>query len=144
MLAEITGMLANARINIVELITGLTDISIFVNFTPAGPGRDCCCGAWSSASPGARHALQTALPVRVVIASDAKRGHENQSRVVARMLGDREPLVLHLRPRIEELPLRLRLALFGPRRAQQPCARRSLCGACLQPEHPEAVPRLRP
>ncbi|MDQ3022966.1 MAG: mitochondrial fission ELM1 family protein [bacterium] len=35
--------------------------------------------------------------VRVVIASDGKRGHENQSRVLARMLGDTEPLVMHLR-----------------------------------------------
>ena len=31
-LAEITGVLANARINIVEVITGLTDISVFVDF----------------------------------------------------------------------------------------------------------------
>jgi aspartate kinase len=29
-LAEITGLLANARINIVEMITGLTDISVFI------------------------------------------------------------------------------------------------------------------
>ena len=31
-LAEVTGILANARINIVELITSLTDISVFVNY----------------------------------------------------------------------------------------------------------------
>ena len=31
-LAEITGVLANARVNIVEMITGLTDISVFVDF----------------------------------------------------------------------------------------------------------------
>lgn len=29
-LAEITGLLANARINIIEMITGLTDISVFI------------------------------------------------------------------------------------------------------------------
>lgn len=31
-LAEITGVLANARVNIVEMITGLTDISVFVDY----------------------------------------------------------------------------------------------------------------
>ncbi|MDQ3022967.1 MAG: ACT domain-containing protein [bacterium] len=31
-LAEVTGVLANARINIIEMITGLTDISVFINF----------------------------------------------------------------------------------------------------------------
>jgi mitochondrial fission protein ELM1 len=35
--------------------------------------------------------------VRVVISTDGKRGHENQSRVLARMLGDTEPLVMRLR-----------------------------------------------
>src|SRR5688572_2210523 len=35
--------------------------------------------------------------VKVVISSDGKRGHENQSRVLARMLGDTEPLVMRLR-----------------------------------------------
>jgi mitochondrial fission protein ELM1 len=35
--------------------------------------------------------------VRVVICTDGKRGHENQSRVLARMLGDTEPLVMRLR-----------------------------------------------
>lgn len=79
---------------------------------------------------------QTALPVRVVIASDAKRGHENQSRVVARLLGDAEPLVLHLRPRIEELPLRLRLALLG-REALSTLRAADIVRRCLQPERPE-------
>jgi aspartate kinase len=31
-LAEVTGVLANARINIIEMITGLTDISVFIDF----------------------------------------------------------------------------------------------------------------
>lgn len=31
-LAEVTGVLGNARINIIEMITGLTDISVFINF----------------------------------------------------------------------------------------------------------------
>jgi len=31
-LAEVTGVLANARINIIEMITGLTDISVFISF----------------------------------------------------------------------------------------------------------------
>ncbi len=31
-LAEVTGILANARINIVEVITGLTDISLFLAY----------------------------------------------------------------------------------------------------------------
>ena len=31
-LAEVTGVLANARINIIEMITGLTDISVFINY----------------------------------------------------------------------------------------------------------------
>lgn len=35
--------------------------------------------------------------VKVVIATDRKRGHENQSRVLARMLGDSEPLIMRLR-----------------------------------------------
>jgi mitochondrial fission protein ELM1 len=39
----------------------------------------------------------TRQKVRVVIATDGKRGHENQSRVLARMLGDSEPLIMRLR-----------------------------------------------
>src|SRR5438552_1110008 len=35
--------------------------------------------------------------VRVVISSDGKRGHEVQSRVLARILGDSEPLFMRLR-----------------------------------------------
>lgn len=31
-LAEVTGVLANARINIIEMITGLTDISVFIDY----------------------------------------------------------------------------------------------------------------
>ena len=55
---------------------------------------------------------------RCVIISDTKRGHENQSRVLARMLGDSDPLVMNLRPRIRngglaELSLRIRMALLG-------------------------------
>lgn len=42
------------------------------------------------------------MPARCVIISDGKRGHENQSRVVARMLGDSAPLVMHLRPQVRE------------------------------------------
>lgn len=79
---------------------------------------------------------QARFPVKVVIASDAKRGHENQSRVVARLLGDPEPLVLHLRPRIEELPLRLRLALLGRTSLSQLRAA-DIVRRSLQPERPE-------
>ena len=32
-LTEITGVLSNARINIIEIITGLTDISVYINYT---------------------------------------------------------------------------------------------------------------
>jgi mitochondrial fission protein ELM1 len=79
---------------------------------------------------------QPALPVRVVIASDAKRGHENQSRVLARLLGDTEPLVLHLRPHNDELSLRLRFALFG-REALSQLRAADIVRSCLQPERPE-------
>jgi uncharacterized protein len=54
-----------------------------------------------------------AQPIRVVIVSDGKRGHENQSRVLARMLGDSEPLMMLLRKGQAEWPLRLRFALAG-------------------------------
>lgn len=73
-------------------------------------------------------------PARVFIASDGKRGHENQSRVVARMLGDSEPLLLHLRPGVVELPLRLRLALLGRELDQDQAA--GLVQRMLQPESP--------
>jgi len=32
-LAEVTGVIANARINIIEVITGYTDISVFINWS---------------------------------------------------------------------------------------------------------------
>lgn len=35
-LAEVTGVLANARINIIEAITGMTDISVFINYKELG------------------------------------------------------------------------------------------------------------
>jgi mitochondrial fission protein ELM1 len=81
-------------------------------------------------------APRPALPLRVVIASDAKRGHENQSRVIARILGDNEPLVLYLRPRIAELPLRLRLRLLGRDGISQLRAA-EIVRRSLQPERPE-------
>lgn len=63
------------------------------------------------------HEPNTAVS-RCVIVSDGKRGHENQSRVLARMLGDTEPLTMLLKPGIREggaaeLVLRLRLAWGG-------------------------------
>lgn len=56
---------------------------------------------------------------RCVIVSDGKRGHENQSRTAARMLGDQSPLLMLLRERFREggfneVLLRLSLALRGP------------------------------
>ncbi|MCB1216090.1 mitochondrial fission ELM1 family protein [bacterium] len=53
------------------------------------------------------------MPVRVVIASDGKKGHLNQSLVAARMLGDENPMVVTLRKDFNELPLRLRFASLG-------------------------------
>jgi mitochondrial fission protein ELM1 len=77
----------------------------------------------------------------VVIASDGKRGHENQSRVLARMLGVEQPVVLCLRPCAEELPLRLRLALIGRRGLSQLRAA-DIVRRNLQPESPEAFREL--
>jgi hypothetical protein len=82
------------------------------------------------------------MSVRVVITSDGKRGHENQSRVVARMLGDHAPLVLLLRERVrnggaEELAWRLRLRLAGPAALAQPSAAQAV-QRLLQPEDPAA------
>jgi len=59
------------------------------------------------------------MGVRCAIVTDLKRGHENQSRVLARMLGDTAPLTMQLRKNVREggpaeLQVRLRLALFGP------------------------------
>jgi mitochondrial fission protein ELM1 len=76
--------------------------------------------------------------VRVVIATDGKRGHENQSRVVARMLGDVHPLLMELRPFIRdggfaEAVLRLRFALFGRESLSRPAAA-GLVRSMLKPE----------
>lgn len=79
--------------------------------------------------------------VRAVIVSDGKRGHENQSRVVARMLGDSAPLLMLLRDSVREgglveLLLRMRFALFGRRAISQRRAS-ELVKALLRPEHPD-------
>lgn len=82
-----------------------------------------------------------ASSIRVVIISDQKRGHENQSRVVARMLGDDEPLLMLLRHGANELPLRLLLSALGPnvlRRAAAAAMVRKL----LQPEDVQAFRSL--
>jgi mitochondrial fission protein ELM1 len=76
--------------------------------------------------------------IRAVIVSDGKRGHENQSRVLARMLSGTEPLLLLLRPQVrdggaQETLLRLRLRLGGPGAlSKQACA--SLVQRLLLPE----------
>jgi mitochondrial fission protein ELM1 len=75
------------------------------------------------------------LRVRVVIASDDKRGHENQSRVVARILGDTEPLVLHLRPGAADLALRLQFMLFGTH-SMSTLRAADIVRRSLQPEQP--------
>jgi mitochondrial fission protein ELM1 len=77
--------------------------------------------------------------IRVVIASDGKRGHENQSRVLARMLGDTEPLLMRLRnPEggVAEKLLRARFALLGPKSLSQQSAA-ALVRTHLMPESPE-------
>jgi mitochondrial fission protein ELM1 len=77
--------------------------------------------------------------VRVVIASDGKRGHENQSRVLARMLGDTEPLIMHLRnPEggLAERLLRARFALLGPPSLSQR-ETAALVRTHLKPESPD-------
>jgi len=80
------------------------------------------------------------MQARCVIISDTKRGHENQSRVLARMLGDSEPLTMLLQPPVREggpaeLMLRLRLRGRGrsalTRRQAQQLVRRY-----LRPESP--------
>lgn len=78
------------------------------------------------------------MPSRVVVISDGKRGHENQSLVLARMLGDDEPLVMSLRERYRnggpaELLLRLRLLLRGPQAVGRSAAAR-LVQHWLKPE----------
>jgi mitochondrial fission protein ELM1 len=83
--------------------------------------------------------LRSAPSVRVVIASDSKRGHENQSRVLARMLGDTEPLIMRLRnPEggIAERILRARFALPGPQSLSQSEAA-ALVRLHLKPESPD-------
>lgn len=77
--------------------------------------------------------------VRVLIASDGKRGHENQSRVLARMLGDTEPLIMRLRnPEggLAEKMLRARFALLGPKSLSQTEAA-ALVKQHLKPESPD-------
>jgi len=75
---------------------------------------------------------------RCVIVSDGKRGHENQSRVLARMLGDESPLLMLLRQRyreggLSEALLRLSLALRGPGTLSKRRAAR-LVARWLEPE----------
>jgi mitochondrial fission protein ELM1 len=80
---------------------------------------------------------------RVVIVSDGKRGHENQSRVLARILSDDEPLLMLLREGVRnggvnEALLRLRLRIGGGRSAlsQQEASR--MFAAFLRPENSDA------
>lgn len=76
------------------------------------------------------------MDTRVVIISDGKRGHENQSRVVARILDDANPLVMLLRDGgITEAMLRLRLRGKGAAAIPQAKAAR-LVKRYLQPEQP--------
>ncbi|MCC7477606.1 mitochondrial fission ELM1 family protein [bacterium] len=87
-----------------------------------------------------------ATAVRAIIVSDGKRGHENQSRVIARMLGVEEPLLMYLRPQYKdggwtELLLRLRLRLSGPRSISRRAAG-ELVRTMLKPETPEAFREL--
>ncbi len=87
-----------------------------------------------------------ASPVRVIIVSDGKRGHENQSRVIARMLGVEEPLLMHLRPQYKEggwaeLLLRLRLRTRGPQSLGRKAAG-ELVRTMLKPESPERFREL--
>ena len=79
------------------------------------------------------------MHTRVVICSDGKRGHENQSRVLARMLGDEEPLLMLLRESVidggvNEAFLRLRLRLGGGRDALTQEAASALVASFLRPE----------
>lgn len=82
------------------------------------------------------------MEARVVVISDGKRGHENQSRVIARMLGDENPLVMLLRPSVkdggwQELLLRLKLRMGGRKRFSMAQAA-SLVKTYLQPEDNQA------
>ncbi len=83
---------------------------------------------------------------RCVIISDGKRGHENQSRVVARMLGDNAPLMMRLRPQVceggwNETLLRLRFRFMGTANLDQSSAA-GLIKRYLQPEVPGAFRQL--
>lgn len=71
--------------------------------------------------------------VRAVVVSDSKRGHENQSRVLALMLGDTDPVVLRIRAFGGEPALRLWLAVRGRRGLSQAAAARCV-QRCLAPE----------
>lgn len=88
----------------------------------------------------------TDSPLRAIIITDGKRGHENQSRVIARMLGISEPLRMLLRPQFKEggwteLMLRLRLRLRGPQSFSRAAAG-DLVRTMLKPEQPEAFREL--
>ena len=79
---------------------------------------------------------------RVVVISDGKRGHENQSRVIAMMLGDDNPLVMLLRPNVkeggwQELLLRLKLR-FGGRTRFSVGQAATLVKTYLQPQDNQA------
>jgi mitochondrial fission protein ELM1 len=78
--------------------------------------------------------------VRVVIASDGKRGHLNQSLVIARMLGDEQPLVMQLRNPaggLAERLLRARFALPGCGAIRRGAAAR-IVRRMLKPESPDS------
>ena len=82
------------------------------------------------------------MAVRAVIVSDGKRGHENQSRVVARMLGDDAPLLMLLRDNVREggaleLFWRMRFRLAGPGSIPQAAAAKAV-QQLLKPEEPAA------
>ena len=86
------------------------------------------------------------VATRTVIVSDGKRGHENQSRVIARMLGDENPIIMYLRDRVRdggpaELLLRLRLAWFGPQSVRRNQAV-ELVKKLLKPESAEELRNL--
>ncbi|MCH7472757.1 mitochondrial fission ELM1 family protein [bacterium] len=81
------------------------------------------------------------MPERVLIASDQKRGHENQSRVLSRMLGDSDPLVMHLRQGAAGLLLRARMALGG-RSALSQAQAADAVKRFLTPEKPGAFRHL--
>jgi len=69
------------------------------------------------------------MAVRAVLVTDGKRGHENQGRVAATMVGDGTPLVMKLRDSVKEGGpaewfLRMRLRLAGQRRLSSEAAAR--------------------